>query len=293
MAHDRRRSWGQRRAPAGRHRRSCRKSRRDRRDRQPRQGNRRSGRSVYERRTRIARNPRTTADGSGPMSHTQQHPREGQGVTAPVGFRASGVTAGLKPSGTPDVALVVNDGPDTNAAAVFTSNRCKANPVLWSERTVVDGRLAAVVLNSGGANCYNGPEGFQTTHASAELVAELIGCAPFDVATCSTGMIGTLLDRSLLEHGIGKAHDALADDGGPDAARAIMTTDTAPKEATVTGPGAAWTVGGMAKGAGMLAPALATMLVVVTTDARVDPDVLDRALRTATATTDRKSTRLN
>src|SRR5699024_10560429 len=117
------------------------------------------------------------------------------------------------------------------------------------------------------------------------LVAELIGCAPFDVATCSTGMIGTLLDRSLLEHGIGKAHDALADDGGVDAARAIMTTDTAPKEAAVTGPRAAWTVGGMAKGAGMLAPALATLLVVVTTDASVDADVLDRARRTATATT--------
>lgn len=206
-------------------------------------------------------------------------------VTAAQGFRASGVTAGLKPSGAPDVALVVNDGPRSAAAAVFTSNRCKANPVLWSERAAADGRLAAVVLNSGGANCYNGPEGFQTTHASAELVASLVGCGAIDVAVCSTGLIGTLLDRPILEAGIRSAHEALTPDGGPAAARAIMTTDTVPKEATVSGGDGAWVVGGMAKGAGMLAPALATMLVVITTDAVVESGDLDRALRTATAAT--------
>ncbi|NDL57361.1 bifunctional glutamate N-acetyltransferase/amino-acid acetyltransferase ArgJ [Phytoactinopolyspora mesophila] len=204
-------------------------------------------------------------------------------VTAAAGFRASGVTAGLKPSGKPDVALVVNDGPRRDAAAVFTSNRCKANPVLWSERTIADGKLDAVVLNSGGANCYNGPEGFQTTHASAELVAELIGGGAFDVGVCSTGLIGQPLDRPLLEAGIRAAHQALSDDGGPDAATAIMTTDTKPKQA-VSG-GAGWSVGGMAKGAGMLAPGLATMLVVITTDAVATSGALDAALRQATRTT--------
>ncbi|WP_240760178.1 bifunctional ornithine acetyltransferase/N-acetylglutamate synthase, partial [Phytoactinopolyspora endophytica] len=204
-------------------------------------------------------------------------------VTAAAGFRAAGVTAGLKPSGKPDVALVVNDGPQRAAAAVFTSNRCKANPVLWSERAIVDGKLDAVVLNSGGANCYNGPEGFQTTHASAELVAELLGGGAFDVAVCSTGLIGTLLDRPRLEAGIRSAVGKLSADGGPDAATAIMTTDTTLKEATAGAAG--WTVGGMAKGAGMLAPGLATMLVVITTDAVADQQVLDTALRQATRTT--------
>ncbi|TDC48433.1 bifunctional glutamate N-acetyltransferase/amino-acid acetyltransferase ArgJ [Jiangella ureilytica] len=204
-------------------------------------------------------------------------------VTAAAGFRAAGVVAGLKPSGTPDVALVVNDGPQLAAAAVFTSNRCKANPVLWSERTVADGRLSAVVLNSGGANCYNGPEGFQTTHASAELVAELTGGQAFDVAVCSTGLIGQPLDRPILEAGIRAAHAELSPDGGPAAATAIMTTDTVAKQATATGDG--WTIGGMAKGAGMLAPALATMLVVITTDAVADAATLDRALRAATRST--------
>jgi glutamate N-acetyltransferase/amino-acid N-acetyltransferase len=205
-------------------------------------------------------------------------------VTAAAGFRAAGVVAGLKPSGKPDVALVVNDGPRHAAAAVFTSNRCKANPVLWSERTIADGSLTAVVLNSGGANCYNGPEGFQTTHASAELVAELTGGQAFDVAVCSTGLIGQPLDRPILEAGIRAAHAELSPDGGPAAATAIMTTDTVAKESVVAGDGG-WTVGGMAKGAGMLAPALATMLVVITTDALTDAATLDRALRAATRST--------
>ena len=204
-------------------------------------------------------------------------------VAAAAGFRAAGATAGLKPSGNPDVALVVNDGPRYDAAAVFTSNRCKANPVLWSERVIADGRLAAVVLNSGGANCYTGPEGFQTTHASAELVADLIGAGPIDVAVCSTGLIGEHLDRGKLTAGIKIAAEALATDGGPAAAEAIMTTDTCPKQATIAGDG--WIVGGMAKGAGMLAPALATMLVVLTTDAVADATTLDRALRQATSVT--------
>ena len=202
-------------------------------------------------------------------------------VTAAAGFRAAAVAAGLKPSGKPDVALVVSDGPRYDAVVVFTSNRCKANPVLWSERTIADGRLQAVVLNSGGANCYNGPEGFQTTHASAELVAELIGGQAYDVAVCSTGLIGTPLDRELLESGIKHAAGLLVDDGGTDAATAIMTTDSVRKEAVAEGQG--WVVGGMAKGAGMLAPALATMLVVITTDAVADAATLDNALRAATA----------
>ncbi len=204
-------------------------------------------------------------------------------VTAPAGFRASGATAGLKPSAKPDVALVVNDGPRHDAAAVFTANRCKANPVLWSERVIADGSLAAIVLNSGGANCYTGPEGFKTTHASAELVAELIGTGAIDVAVCSTGLIGEQLDRNKLTDGIQAAAKALAADGGLAATEAIMTTDRRKKQATVTGNG--WTVGGMAKGAGMLAPALATMLVVITTDAVADAPTLDRALRQATRVT--------
>jgi glutamate N-acetyltransferase/amino-acid N-acetyltransferase len=204
-------------------------------------------------------------------------------VTAPKGFRASGVTAGLKDSGKPDLALVVNDGPRSAAAAVFTSNRFKANPVLWSEQVVKDGRVQAIVLNSGGANCGTGPEGFQTTHATAERAAQLLGIGAGDVVVCSTGLIGPQLLRTPVLQGVEAAHAALATDGGGDAARAIMTTDTVPKTASHQGQG--FTVGGMAKGAGMLAPALATMLVVLTTDADVDAATCDRALRSATRTT--------
>lgn len=200
-------------------------------------------------------------------------------VTAPKGFRASGVAAGLKPSGKPDVAIVVNDGPSDVAAAVFTANRCKANPVLWSEQVIADGRVRAVVLNSGGANCYTGPEGFQNTHASAELTANLLGIGAGDVVVCSTGLIGEQLDGPKLMAGIEHAAQKLTDHGGPDAATAIMTTDTRSKESIHHGDG--WSVGGMAKGAGMLAPALATMLVVLTTDAAVDAELADRALREA------------
>ncbi|EIE99755.1 bifunctional glutamate N-acetyltransferase/amino-acid acetyltransferase ArgJ [Saccharomonospora glauca] len=204
-------------------------------------------------------------------------------VTAPQGFRASGVAAGLKPSGKPDVALVVNDGPSDVAAAVFTTNRCKANPVLWSEQVMADRRAKAVVLNSGGANCYTGPTGFQTTHASAELVAQRLGFGAIDVVVCSTGLIGEELDRDKLTAGIEKAVTELSTRGGAAAAEAIMTTDTRSKQTVREGDG--YTIGGMAKGAGMLAPALATMLVVVTTDAAIDSETADRALRAATRVT--------
>ncbi|GAB3600025.1 bifunctional glutamate N-acetyltransferase/amino-acid acetyltransferase ArgJ [Angustibacter peucedani] len=204
-------------------------------------------------------------------------------VTAPQGFRASGVTAGLKPSGRPDVALVVNDGPSAAAAAVYTSNRCKANPVLWSEVASADGVVRAVVLNSGGANCYTGPQGFAVTHATAEQVARLTGVDAGDVVVCSTGLIGDQLDGARLAAGVDAAAAALSTEGGPDAATAVMTTDTVSKQTVQPGDG--WCVGGLAKGAGMLAPALATMLVVLTTDADVDAATCDAALRAATRVT--------
>ena len=204
-------------------------------------------------------------------------------VTNPRGFRAAGVTAGLKPSGSKDLALVVNDGPSFASASVFTSNRCKANPVLWSQEVVKDGIVRAVVLNSGGANCYTGAEGFQTTHAVAERAAAGRGIGAADVVVCSTGLSGLTNDRDLLVRGVDVAVGELSADGGVHAATAIMTTDTVCKQVVVEGDG--WSVGGMAKGAGMLAPQLATMLVVLTTDADVDAATADRALRAATRTT--------
>jgi len=201
-------------------------------------------------------------------------------VTTPAGFTAAGVTAGLKPSGKKDLALVVNQGPAFASASVFTSNRCKANPVLWSQEVVKDGVVRAVVLNSGGANCYTGADGFQTTHAVAEQVASGLGIGAVDVVVCSTGLIGLANDRQVLLKGVDEAVGALGPDGGDDAAAAIMTTDTVSKQVVVEGSG--WRIGGMAKGAGMLAPQLATMLVVLTTDAVVDAATADRALREAT-----------
>lgn len=209
-------------------------------------------------------------------------------VTSPRGFRASGVTAGIKASGRPDVALVVNDGPLAVAAGVFTANRFAAAPVLWSRQVVADGEVRAVILNSGGANACTGPEGFADTHHTAEHVAMSLEAAGFelgagDVAVCSTGLIGERLPMEKLLAGVDAAVAALAADGGADAAVSIMTTDTVSKTAVVSTGG--YTVGGMAKGAGMLAPALATMLVVVTTDAVIDADLADSALRVATALT--------
>ncbi|MCW2812764.1 MAG: N-acetylglutamate synthase / glutamate N-acetyltransferase [Nocardioides sp.] len=201
-------------------------------------------------------------------------------VTTPAGFTAAGVAAGLKSSGGPDLALVVNQGPSHDSASVFTANRCQANPVLWSKEVVKDGVVRAVVLNSGGANCYTGPEGFQTTHAVAERVAEKVGIGAVDVVVCSTGLIGLTNSREALLAGVDAAHAALGPDGGDAAAHAIMTTDSVSKQAVVEGAG--WSIGGMAKGAGMLAPALATMLVVITTDAVVPAADLDTALRAAT-----------
>lgn len=205
------------------------------------------------------------------------------GVTAPEGFEASGVAIGLKASGNADLALVVNRGPLHTAAAVFTSNRAQANPVIWSREAIKDGQVAAVVLNSGGANCFTGAEGFQTTHLTAEAVAEGLEISAGDVIVCSTGLIGDQLDRTKLLPGVTLAIEALDENGGIDAARAIMTTDTHPKTVEVEREG--WTVGGMAKGAGMLAPGLATMLVVLTTDAVAAHPDLDVALRAATRVT--------
>ena len=202
-------------------------------------------------------------------------------VTAPAGFTASGVAAGLKSSGDLDLALVANHGPLLAAAAVFTSNRAKANPIMWSEQVITDGTVSAIVLNSGGANCFTGAEGFLTTHATAEAVAAGLAVSAGDVLVCSTGLIGEQLDRDALLAGVAAAASTLSADGGADAARAIMTTDSRPKT-SVHAADAGWSIGGMAKGAGMLAPGLATMLVVLTTDAAVDSEALDQAVRAAT-----------
>jgi glutamate N-acetyltransferase/amino-acid N-acetyltransferase len=206
-------------------------------------------------------------------------------VTAAKGFQAAGIAAGIKANGNPDLALVVNTGPRRAAAGVFTSNRVKAAPVLWSEQVVKGGAVTAVVLNSGGANACTGPKGFQDTHATAERAAEVLGHSAGEIAVASTGLIGVLLPMDELLAGIGTAAAELSPHGGEKAALAIKTTDTVHKTAVATGPGGAWTVGGMAKGAGMLAPGLATMLVVLTTDADVDAGALDKALRDATRQT--------
>ncbi|WP_030613662.1 bifunctional glutamate N-acetyltransferase/amino-acid acetyltransferase ArgJ [Streptomyces achromogenes] len=204
-------------------------------------------------------------------------------VTAAKGFTAAGVAAGIKENGNPDLALVVNNGPRRAAAGVFTSNRVKAAPVLWSEQVLKSGQVSAVVLNSGGANACTGPQGFQDTHATAEKTAEVLGRGAIEVAVCSTGLIGVRLPMDKLLAGVETAAAALSEHGGEKAAIAIKTTDTVHKTSVVTRSG--WTVGGMAKGAGMLAPGLATMLVVLTTDADLESEVLDKALRAATRVT--------
>ncbi len=202
-------------------------------------------------------------------------------VTFAQGFEASGVACGLKSSGNKDLAVVVNRGPLKFAAAVFTTNRCQANPILWSKEVIKDQIVEAIVLNSGGANCYTGPEGFQNTHATAEELAKQLGIAAGDVLVCSTGLIGEQLDRNKLIQGVSSAVATLAVSGGVAASEAIMTTDSVAKRAEAES-GSGWRIGGMAKGAGMLAPGLATMLVVITTDAIVDKPFLDSALRSAT-----------
>jgi glutamate N-acetyltransferase/amino-acid N-acetyltransferase len=204
-------------------------------------------------------------------------------VTHPAGFTAAGVAAGLKSTGAKDVAVLVNTGPRDVVAAVWTSNRCKANPVLWSEQVAKTGGARVVVANSGGANCYTGPAGFQNTHATAELAAELLDVAAIEVVVCSTGLIGLLNDRATLLAGVRAAVMQLSTDGDADAADAILTTDTHAKNAVVQGEG--WSIGGMAKGAGMLAPGLATMLVFLTTDADVEAGFAHMALRAASRVT--------
>ncbi|WP_296632942.1 bifunctional glutamate N-acetyltransferase/amino-acid acetyltransferase ArgJ [Rhodoluna sp.] len=204
-------------------------------------------------------------------------------VTVAKGFVAGAVHAGLKKSGNLDLALVVNQGPLNAAAVVFTTNRCQANPIIWSKEVIKDGQVSAIILNSGGANCYTGAQGFQTTHATAEKVAELLDVSAGDVLVCSTGLIGDQLDREKLLAGTAAAAAALGSNGAI-AAEAIMTTDSKPKTAQFTHPDG-WSIGGMAKGAGMLAPGLATMLVVITTDAVIDSKSLDVALRASTRVT--------
>ncbi len=207
------------------------------------------------------------------------------GVTTAAGFEAAGVTAALKDSGGLDLAVVVNRGPLDAAAAVFTSNRSKANPVIWSQEAIKDGRVTAIVLNSGGANCFTGAFGFQTSHLTAETAGELLGVGAGDVLVASTGLIGEgdQVFRDKVLDGVRAAIPVLAGtpEAGRTASRAIMTTDTRPKRSSVTSA-AGWSIGGMAKGAGMLAPALATMLVVITTDAVLDAPQLDEHLRAAT-----------
>jgi glutamate N-acetyltransferase/amino-acid N-acetyltransferase len=204
-------------------------------------------------------------------------------ITAAAGFRAAGVTAGLKESGLPDLAVVVNDGPSDAAAGVFTSNRVKAAPVLWTEQVINGGRVRAVVLNSGGANACTGPDGFADTHHTAERLAKALSVSAGEVAVCSTGLIGERLPMDRLLPGVDAAAEAASAEGGAAAADAIRTTDTVPKTCAVAGTG--YTIGGMGKGAAMLSPALATMLVVLSTDADLAAGELDAALRTATAVT--------
>ena len=203
-------------------------------------------------------------------------------VTAAQGFEAAGVAVGLKSSGNLDVAVVVNRGPLKVGAAVFTSNRAKANPIIWSQQVVQDGVVEAIVLNSGGANCFTGSFGFQTTHQTAERAAELLGVGAGDVLICSTGLIGTgdEVFRARVLDGTEQGIAQLSADGGEEASLAIMTTDSRPKRSVVSRGG--WSIGGMAKGAGMLAPGLATMLVVITTDVVIDAAQADAALRSAT-----------
>lgn len=204
-------------------------------------------------------------------------------VTAPAGFRAAGVTAGLKDSRSSDMAAVVNDGPGSAAAAVFTSNRCKANPVMWSQRMISGGSARAVVLNSGGANCYTGAAGYALVEETATRAAEELDTSVEQIQICSTGLIGSLFSRETVLAGTSAAMAALTRDGGDAAAQAILTTDSHAKQVVVEGDG--YRIGAMAKGAGMLAPALATMLVVVTTDADLAAEELDSALRAATSQT--------
>ncbi|WP_448855138.1 bifunctional glutamate N-acetyltransferase/amino-acid acetyltransferase ArgJ [Corynebacterium camporealensis] len=202
-----------------------------------------------------------------------------QGVTAAAGFSAAATTAGIKPSGKSDMALVVNQGPEFNAAGVFTRNRVVASPVKVSREALADGQLKAVLFNSGNANACNGTQGDADARAAVAAVAQQIGLEPAEVAACSTGLIGELLPMEKVQVGIDKLSGSLTENAGPEAAAAIMTTDTVEKQTEQTGDG--WVLGGMGKGVGMMAPSLATMLVCLTTDASASPEALDKALKAA------------
>lgn len=199
------------------------------------------------------------------------------------GFVAAAVTAGIKPSGKPDMALVVNTGPEFVAAGVFTRNRVVASPVKLTRKAVADGRLVAVVYNSGNANACNGAQGDADAAAVVQRVADAIGCEAADVAACSTGLIGEQLPLDLMLDAVDPLVAGLGDHADA-AAEAIMTTDTVRKTTLVTHAGG-WSLAGMGKGVGMMAPSLATMLVCLTTDASITPDMADAALRQATAVT--------
>lgn len=205
-------------------------------------------------------------------------------VTTPQGFRSAGISVGLKSTAKPDLALVINDGPAPIAATVFTTNRAQANPILWSKKVMTDGAPRAIILNSGGANCFTGDFGYETTRLTAEAVAVMLGngTSAEDVLVCSTGLIGTgdQTFRDKIVNNVPALFAALSDTDTT-APAAILTTDSVQKTASHAGDG--WSIGAMAKGAGMLAPGLATMLVVVTTDALISAEVADRALRAATS----------
>lgn len=221
------------------------------------------------------------------MTATVQHQVDrSAGVTAPAGFRAAGVIAGIKPAGKPDLTVVVNDGPYDGAAGVFTTNKVKAAPVLWSQQVLTAGKLKAVVLNSGGANACTGPEGFQDTHKTAEELATILGVGAGEIGVCSTGLIGERLPMDKLLPGLKTVVDALGNtpEHSLSAATAVMTTDNVPKQAVLKHVDG-WSIGGFAKGAGMCAPNMATMLSVITTDAIVDQPHLDHVLRNAVGKT--------
>jgi glutamate N-acetyltransferase/amino-acid N-acetyltransferase len=201
----------------------------------------------------------------------------------PKGFQVAGLAAGIKSSGAKDLALIVNIGKKKSGGAVFTKNRMKAAPVMWSKQVVSDGRIDAVLINSGGANACTGPEGFADTHKSAEYLANQLGISATDVAICSTGLIGERLPLDKILSGIEAATTELAADNWPAVAEAIMTTDSHSKIANHEINGVSFV--GIAKGAGMLAPALATMISVIATDADVSAQELQKALTEVSALT--------
>jgi glutamate N-acetyltransferase/amino-acid N-acetyltransferase len=217
------------------------------------------------------------------MTELQIRPIDG-GITSPGGFRAAGVRCGIKVSGALDLALLTADAP-TSAAGVFTTNLAQAAPVVLSREHLAasGGRARAVVVNSGCANACTGTDGWDHAKAMAERTASAIGCDPQSVLVASTGVIGVQLDMRKVERGVADAAAQLSPDGGSDAARAIMTTDPFPKECSIeaSSSGRTFRVGGMAKGSGMIEPLMATMLGFVTTDASVEPMLLQRALKAA------------